>query len=78
MPFAATQADSSHVQSEDDKENNFIKRIQHIRQQVHDILDRANVKYKQRHDQFYTNGNVDVESQSAVGSFLLASNRNGM
>jgi hypothetical protein len=32
MPFAATQADSAHVQSEADKENNFIECIQHIRQ----------------------------------------------
>jgi hypothetical protein len=32
MPFAATQADSTHVQSEADKENNFIERIQHIHQ----------------------------------------------
>ena len=51
MPFAATPADSAHVQSEVDKANNFIEHIQHIRQQVHDILDRANAKYKQRHDQ---------------------------
>jgi hypothetical protein len=51
MPFAATQADSSHVQSEADKANNFIERIHYIRQQFHDILDRANAKYKQRHDQ---------------------------
>ena len=51
MPFAATQANSAHVQFEADKANIFIERIQHIRQQVHDILDRANAKYKQRHDQ---------------------------
>ena len=51
MPFVATQADSAHVQSEADKANNFIERIQHIHQQVHDILDRANAKYKKQHDQ---------------------------
>ena len=51
MPFAAAQVDSAHVQSEVDKASSFIERIQHIRQQVHDILDRANAKYKQRHDQ---------------------------
>ena len=50
MPFAATQADSAHIQSEVSKANNFIERIQHIHQQVHDILDRSNAKYKQRHD----------------------------
>jgi hypothetical protein len=47
MPFVATRADLAHVQSEADKANNFIERIQHIHQQVHDILDRANAKYKQ-------------------------------
>ena len=51
MPFAATQVDSAHIQSKVSKENNFNKCIQHIRQQVHDILDRSNAKYKQRHDQ---------------------------
>ena len=51
MPFAAAQGDSAHVQSEVDKASSFIDRIQQIRQQVHDILDRANAKYKQRHDQ---------------------------
>jgi hypothetical protein len=60
MPFAATQADSAHVQSEADKANNFIERIQHIRQQVHDILDRANAKYKQRHDQHRVPHNFQV------------------
>jgi len=40
MPFAATQAYSAHVQSEKYKENNFIKHIQHIHQQVHNILEK--------------------------------------
>ena len=44
MPFAATQADSAHVQSEAEKANKFIDFIQHICQQVHDILDKANAK----------------------------------
>jgi hypothetical protein len=60
MPFAATQADSSHVQSEADKAKNFIERIQHIFQHVHDILDKANVKYKQRHDQHWVPHNFQV------------------
>jgi hypothetical protein len=47
MPFVATQEDSAHVQYEADKENSFIEHIQHIRQQVHDILDKDNAKYKQ-------------------------------
>jgi hypothetical protein len=46
IPFAATRVDLAHVQSEAAKENNFIERIQHIRKEVHDILDRANAKYK--------------------------------
>ena len=33
MSFAATQANSTHVQSEVDKANSFIEHIQHIRQQ---------------------------------------------
>ena len=32
IPFAATQADSTHVQSEVSKVNNFIELIQHIHQ----------------------------------------------
>ena len=60
MPFAATQADSAHVQSEADKVKNFIERIQHIRQQVHDILDKANAKYKQQHDQHRVPHNFQV------------------
>ena len=60
MPFAATQADSAHVQSEVDKEKKFIEHIQHIRQQVHDILDRANAKYKKFHDQHRVPHNFQV------------------
>ena len=51
VPFSATQVDSAHVQYEYDRGNNFIERIHHILQQVHDILDRANAKYKWCHDQ---------------------------
>ena len=60
MPFAGTQADSAHVQSEASKANSFIKRIQHIRQHVHDTLDKANAKYKQRHDQHRVQHNFQV------------------
>jgi hypothetical protein len=60
MPFVATQEDSAHVQSEEDKENNFIEHIQHIYQQVHHILDRANAKYKKRHDQHRVPHNFQV------------------
>ena len=51
MPFATTQVDSNHVQSEFSKENSFIEHIHHIPQQVHDILARSNSKYKQQDDQ---------------------------
>ena len=51
MPFAPNHVDSAHVQSEIDKANNFIEHIQHICQQVHDILEKSNAKYKQWHDQ---------------------------
>ena len=51
IPFAATQTHLAHFLSESDKEKNFIERIQHIQKHVHDILDRENAKYKQRHDQ---------------------------
>ena len=60
IPFAATQEDSDHVQSEAYKANNFIERIQHIFQQVHDILERVNDKYKQRHDQHWVPHNFQV------------------
>ena len=60
MPFAATQVDSAHIQSEVSKANNFIEHIQHIHQQVHDILDRSNAKYKQRHDQHRVQHNFQV------------------
>ena len=51
LPFASTQVDSSHQHTEADKATRFIERIQHIREHVQDILQKANAKYKQRHDQ---------------------------
>ena len=51
LPIASTQAASARAQTEVDKATKFVERIQHIRQQVHDILEKANAKYKQRHDQ---------------------------
>jgi hypothetical protein len=53
LHLATTQTDSFHVQSEDDKATRFIERIQHICQHVHEILQKANVKYKQHHDQHW-------------------------
>ena len=44
IPFVATQEESTHVQSDADRDNNFIERIQHIFQKFHDILDKANAK----------------------------------
>jgi hypothetical protein len=51
LPLATTQTNSSHVQSETDKATKFIEWIQHIRQRVHQILQKANAKFKQCHDQ---------------------------
>jgi hypothetical protein len=48
LPLATTQEESSHVQSEADKATRLIERIQQIRQQVHEILQKSNAKYKQR------------------------------
>ena len=48
LTLATTSADSS---PEAYKDTWFIERIQHIRQQVQDILQKFNAKYKQRHDQ---------------------------
>ena len=60
IPFAATQVDSTHIQSEDEMANKFIEHIQHIRQQVPDILDRTNAKYRQRHDQNWVSHKFQV------------------
>jgi hypothetical protein len=60
IPFASTWANSAHVQSKANKANNFIEHIQHIHQQVHDILDKSNAKYKQRHDQHRVPHNFQV------------------
>ena len=51
LPLASTHTESSHANTEADKAIRFIENIQHIRQHVHDILQRANAKYKQHHDQ---------------------------
>jgi hypothetical protein len=51
LPIASTQATSCLAQTEVEKATKFVERIQHIHQQVHDILEKANAKYKQRHDQ---------------------------
>jgi len=50
IPFVVTQENSAHVWSEAEKVNNFIEYIQHIHQKVHDILERANAEYKQKHE----------------------------
>jgi hypothetical protein len=46
LPLATTQTKSSHVHHEDDKATRFIEWIQYILQQVHEILQKANAKYK--------------------------------
>jgi hypothetical protein len=51
LPLATTQTHSSHVHYETNKATIFIERIKHILQQVHEILQKDNAKYKHRHDQ---------------------------
>jgi hypothetical protein len=51
LPLAVTSTDSSPAPIEADKATLFIEWIQHIHQQVQDILQKSNDKYKQRHDQ---------------------------
>jgi hypothetical protein len=51
LPLATTSTDLSPAPPEADKATWFIEQIQHIHQQVQDILQKSNAKYKQRHDQ---------------------------
>jgi hypothetical protein len=51
VPLAVTLTDSSPAPAKADKATWFIEWIQHIHQQVQDILQKSNDKYKQRHDQ---------------------------
>jgi hypothetical protein len=51
LPLVVTLIDSSLDPTEAKKATRLIERIQHIRQQVQDILQKSNDKYKQRHDQ---------------------------
>jgi hypothetical protein len=51
LPLVTTSTDSSRAPPEADKVTWFIEKIQHIRQQVQDILQKSNTKYKQCHDQ---------------------------
>jgi hypothetical protein len=51
LPLVTTSADSSPAPPEADKATRFIEWIQHIHQQVQDILQKSNAKYKQHHDQ---------------------------
>jgi hypothetical protein len=51
LPLAVTSTDSSPAPTEADKATWFIEWIQHIHQQVQDILQKSNDKYKQCHDQ---------------------------
>jgi hypothetical protein len=51
LPLATTSVDSSLAPPEADKATRFIEWIQYICQQVQDILQKSNAKYKQLHDQ---------------------------
>jgi hypothetical protein len=50
-PFMVTSTHSSLAPNEADKDTWFIERIDHILQQVQDILQKSNDKYKQHHNQ---------------------------
>jgi hypothetical protein len=45
LPLATIKTESTHVHSETHKATRFIDRIQHIHQQVQDILHKSNSKY---------------------------------
>jgi hypothetical protein len=51
LPLAVIPADSSPTQIEADKSTRFIEWIHHILQQVQDIQQKSNDKYKQQQDQ---------------------------
>jgi hypothetical protein len=51
LPLVTTKIDSSHAQFETQKDTIFINHIQHNHQQVQQILQKSNAKYKQFHDQ---------------------------
>jgi hypothetical protein len=51
LPLVTTSANSSPAPPDADNATRFIERIQHIHQQIQDILQKSNAKYKQRHDQ---------------------------
>jgi hypothetical protein len=50
LPLSTTEIDSSPDQSALEKATRFIEQIQHICQQVEEILQKSNAKYKQCHD----------------------------
>jgi hypothetical protein len=51
LPLVTTSIESSSDPLKAEKATRFIEWIQHIHQQVQDILQNSNAKYKQRHDQ---------------------------
>ena len=63
LPIPFAQEASSHAQSEADKDTQFIEWIHHIHQQVHDILEKTNAKYKQRHDQHRVTHQFQVDDK---------------
>ena len=57
------KADSSHAHTKVKTATWFIEKIQHIRQQVNDILRKCNSKYKQRHDQHWVPHKFQVDDK---------------
>jgi hypothetical protein len=60
LHLAVTSIDSSPTPIEVDKDTRFIEHIQHIHQQVQDMLQKSNDKYKQHHDQHWVQHKFQV------------------
>jgi hypothetical protein len=63
LPLAITSIEPYFAPTEADKATQFIEWIQHIRQQVQDILQKSNVKYKQCHDQQWVPHTFQVDDK---------------
>jgi hypothetical protein len=63
LPLAVTSTDSYSNPTEADKATRFIEWIQHIHQQVQDILQKSNDKYKQHHDQHWVPHKFQVDDK---------------
>ena len=63
LPIPSKHEESLDSHDEVDKVTKIIERIHHIQQQVHDILQKSNVKYKYHHDQHQSPHKFKVGNQ---------------